>query len=92
MTTKGLAEAIEVFDRVVALDPDFLLCKRRRLCSRVRLSLGEGEPADREIAIRLAREVATSGIDDPRLFAVSRMCWATTPRPMRKHSGLSAGR
>jgi adenylate cyclase len=66
MTTKGLAEAIEVFDRVVALDPDFLLCKAQASYARaVRLSLGEGEPFDRDIAIRLAREVATSGIDDP---------------------------
>jgi adenylate cyclase len=66
MTTEGLADAIAIFDRVAALDPDFVLGKAQASYARaVRLSLGKGEPDDREIAIRFAREVAASGTDDP---------------------------
>jgi adenylate cyclase len=48
------------------LDPNFVLGKAQASYARaVRLSYDKGEPTDREIAIRLAREVAASGSDDP---------------------------
>ncbi|HEX2555081.1 MAG TPA: tetratricopeptide repeat protein [Microvirga sp.] len=66
MTAEGLADAIAIFDRVSALDPDFTLGKAQASYARaVRLSCGKGEPDDRAIAIRLAREIAASGTEDP---------------------------
>jgi adenylate cyclase len=66
MTADGLADAIETFDKVVSLDPTFILGKAQASYARaVRLSYDKGEPTDRETAIRLAREVVASGTDDP---------------------------
>jgi adenylate cyclase len=66
MTEDGFAGAIAFCERSLAVEPSFIAAKALASYIRaVRISYGQAEPGDQEIAVRLAREVAGSPTDDP---------------------------
>lgn len=66
MTEDGFAGAIAFCERSLAVEPSFIPAKALASYIRaVRISYGQAEAGDQEIAVRLAREVAGSPTDDP---------------------------